>query len=114
MVPSLFVVLEKLPLSPTGKVDRRALPSTNGLRKQSAKGFAAPSDELELKLTRIWEKVLNVHPFGVDDNFFNLGVYSLLSARLFAQIESSFSNNLPLTTLFQSTTMKQPAIVSLD
>src|SRR5947199_4541693 len=114
MVPSLFVVLEKLPLSPTGKVDRGALPSTNGFMPKSARGFAAPSDELELKLTRIWEKVLNVRPVGVDDNFFDLGGHSLLAVRLFAQIEKSFAKNLPLATLFQAPTVKQLARVLRD
>ncbi|PYS61631.1 MAG: non-ribosomal peptide synthetase [Acidobacteria bacterium] len=114
MVPSLFVVLEKLPLSPTGKVDRGALPSTNGFMPKSARGFAAPSDELELKLTRIWEKVLNVRPVGVDDNFFDLGGHSLLAVRLFAQIEKSFAKNLPLAMLFQAPTVKQLARVLRD
>jgi aspartate racemase len=114
MVPSLFVVLEKLPLNPMGKVDRRALPSTNGFVPKSARGFVAPSDELELKLTRIWEKVLNVRPVGVDDNFFDLGGHSLLAVRLFAQIEKSFGKNLPLATLFQAPTVKQLARVLRD
>ena len=109
MVPSVFVVLESLPLSPIGKVDRRALPATNGFKPKSAKGFAAPGDELELKLTRIWEKVLNVRPIGTDENFFELGGHSLLAVRLFAQIEKSFGKNLPLATLFQTPTVKQLA-----
>ena len=111
MVPSLFVVLETLPLTPMGKVDRRALPSTDGFRPKSAKGFVAASDELELKLTRIWEKVLNLRPVGVDDNFFDLGGHSLLAVRLFAQIEKSFGKNLPLATLFQAPTVKKLARV---
>src|SRR6185436_3084728 len=60
MVPSFFVVLEELPLSPTGKVDRRALLSANGFKPQATHKFAAPTSELELKLVRIWEEVLNV------------------------------------------------------
>src|SRR5438552_2955291 len=111
MVPSLFVVLEKLPLTPMGKVDRRALPSTDGFRPKSAKGFVAASDELELKLTRIWEKVLNLRPVGVDDNFFDLGGHSLLAVRLFSQLEKSFGKNLPLATLFQAPTVKKLARV---
>ena len=114
MVPSLFVILEELPLTPAGKVDRRALPSTNGFMPKSARGFAAPSDELELKLTRIWEKTLNVRPIGVDDNFFDLGGHSLLAVRLFAQIEKSFGKNLPLATLFQAPTVKQLGRVLRD
>ena len=111
MVPSVFVVLESLPLSPMGKVDRRALPSTNGFKPKSENSFAAPGDELELKLNRIWEKVLNVRPISVDENFFELGGHSLLAVRLFAQIEKTFDKNLPLATLFQAPTVKQLARV---
>jgi amino acid adenylation domain-containing protein len=109
MVPSVFVVLESLPLSPSGKVDRRALPSTNGFKPNSAKGFAAPGDELELKLTRLWKRVLGIDSIGVNDNFFELGGHSLLAVRLFALIERSFGKNLPLATLFSAPTVKQLA-----
>jgi aspartate racemase len=107
MVPSVFVVLETLPLSPAGKVDRRALPSTNGFKPNSAKGFSAPGDELELKLARLWERVLGIEAIGVNDNFFELGGHSLLAVRLFAQIEKLFGKNLPLATLFSAPTVKQ-------
>ena len=109
MVPSVFVVLETLPLSPSGKVDRRALPSTNGFKPNPAKGFSAPGDELELKLTRLWEKVVGIDAIGVNDNFFELGGHSLLAVRLFAQIEKLFGKNLPLATLFSAPTVKQLA-----
>ncbi|MDX6500090.1 MAG: hypothetical protein QOG23_3350 [Blastocatellia bacterium] len=111
MVPSVFVVLESLPLSPTGKVDRNALPSTNGAKPATLRCFAPPADELELKLTRIWEKVLGVRSISVNDNFFELGGHSLLAVRLFAQIEKSFGRDLPLATLFQAPTVKQLARV---
>ncbi|HVS20425.1 MAG TPA: amino acid adenylation domain-containing protein, partial [Pyrinomonadaceae bacterium] len=111
MVPPVFVMLESLPLSPTGKVDRYALPSTNGLKPTTVTTFAAPSDELELKLTRVWEKVLGIGSIGVNDNFFELGGHSLLAVRLFALIEKSFGRNLPLATLFQAPTVKQLARV---
>ena len=58
MVPSVFVTLESLPLSPMGKVDRRALPEPGNLKREATKGFAPAADELELKLTRIWAQVL--------------------------------------------------------
>jgi amino acid adenylation domain-containing protein len=111
MVPSIFVVLESLPLTPMGKVDRNALPATNGFQLRPPKQFAAAGDELELKLTRIWEKVLAVRPVGIDDNFFDLGGHSMLAVRLFAQIEKDFGRNLPLATLFQAPTIKQLARV---
>jgi len=111
MVPSVFVVLESLPLSPTGKVDRGALPPSNGARPATTKRFAPPADELELKLTKIWERVLGIRSISVNDNFFELGGHSLLAVRLFAQIEKSFGRNLPLATLFQAPTVKQLARV---
>ncbi|MDX6577744.1 MAG: hypothetical protein QOE96_3697 [Blastocatellia bacterium] len=107
MVPSVFVVLESLPLSPSGKVDRRALPPANGA--DTTRIFAPPTDELELKLTKIWERVLGIRSIGVNDNFFELGGHSLLAVRLFAQIENAFGRNLPLATLFQAPTVKRLA-----
>lgn len=109
MVPSVFVVLEALPLSPMGKVDRHALPAPGEFKREAEKGFVAPADELELKLTRIWEQVLDVHPIGTDDNFFELGGHSLLAVRLFSEIEKAFGKNLPLATLFQAPTVRQLA-----
>jgi aspartate racemase len=111
MVPSVFVVLESLPLSPTGKVDREALPTTNGFKPATLRGFAPAGDVLELKLTKIWERVLGVRSISVNDNFFELGGHSLLAVRLFAQIEKSFGRDLPLATLFQAPTVKQLARV---
>jgi amino acid adenylation domain-containing protein len=109
MVPSVFVVLELLPLSPTGKVDRAALPPTSDLKPNTLRGFTSPADALELKLTKIWERVLGVRSISVNDNFFELGGHSLLAVRLFAQIEKSFGRELPLATLFQAPTVKQLA-----
>jgi aspartate racemase len=114
MVPSVFVVLESLPLSPMGKVDRRALPAPGDFKREAEKSFVAPADELELKLTRIWEQVLNVHAIGTDENFFELGGHSLLAVKLFAQIEKVFGKNLPLATLFQAPTVRQLARVLRD
>jgi acyl carrier protein len=111
MVPSSLVALEALPLSPNGKVDRRALPAADGIKLECGVDFVAPADEFQLKLARIWEKVLNVRPVGMDDNFFELGGHSLLAVRLFAEIEKSFGKNLPLAALFQAPTIRQLARV---
>lgn len=111
MVPTVFMALESLPLSPNGKIDQRALPATSGLKPELGTGLVAPADELELKLARIWEKVLATGPIGIDDNFFELGGHSLLAVRLFAQIEKSWGRNLPLATLFQAPTVRQLARV---
>ena len=113
MVPSTFITLESFPLTPSGKVDRRALPAA-GEVKQSTADFVAPGDELELRLIRIWERVLRLKSIGINDNFFELGGHSLLAVRLFAQIEKAFGRNLPLATLFQAPTVKKLAHVLRD
>ncbi len=110
MVPSVFVVLEELPLSANGKIDRAALAAING-NYDAKERCLLPQDKLELKLQRVWEKVLGVSPVGMDDNFFNLGGHSLLAVRLFAQIEKSLGRNLPLATLFQAPTIRSLAEV---
>ena len=109
MVPTAFVILEALPLTPGGKVDRRALPMPDHIRPELEKAFVAPRDMLELQLTKVWEKVLGTQPIGVSDNFFDLGGHSLLALRLFAQIEKVLGKNLPLATLFQAPTVEQLA-----
>ncbi|HEX2268956.1 MAG TPA: amino acid adenylation domain-containing protein [Pyrinomonadaceae bacterium] len=108
MVPSSFVVLDELPLTANGKLDRRALPAPDG--KQFLKNtYIAPRNTLEMMLTKIWEKVLEVQPIGIKDNFFDLGGHSLLAVRVFAQIKKVCGKNLPLATLFQSPTVEQLA-----
>jgi thioesterase domain-containing protein/acyl carrier protein len=114
MVPSVYVTVESFPISPAGKVDRRALPPPDDFQRETEKGFVAPTDELEYKLTRIWEQVLRVHPIGMDDNFFDLGGHSLLAVKLFAEVEKNFGKNLPLATLFQAPTVRQLARVLRD
>ncbi|MBR8837459.1 MAG: amino acid adenylation domain-containing protein [Stigonema ocellatum SAG 48.90 = DSM 106950] len=107
MVPTAIMFLEKLPLTPSGKVDRRALPAPNLVRQQVAETFVAPRNELEQQLTNIWQEVLGIQPIGVQDNFFDLGGHSLLALSVFAQIEQKLGENLPLVTLFQAPTIEQ-------
>ena len=114
MVPSVFVVLEELPLSANGKIDRAALTAIKAnlaSHGEAQERCVQPQDKLELKLQRIWERVLAVSPIGMDDNFFELGGHSLLAVRLFAQIEKSLGRNLPLATLFQAPTIRSLAEV---
>jgi len=109
MVPSAFVLLERLPLTQNGKLDREALPVPDKDSFESETGFLAPRDPVELQLTKIWEELLNIKPIGVKDNFFDLGGHSLLALRLFAQIEKMLGKNLSLATLFQAPTIEQLA-----
>ncbi|ONI88959.1 non-ribosomal peptide synthetase [Actinosynnema sp. ALI-1.44] len=87
MVPSVFVELHELPLTPSGKVDRRALPVPEF--GTADRGVVAPRTEVERELVRIWSEVLGVGPIGVDDNFFGLGGDSILSIQVVARARQS-------------------------
>jgi aspartate racemase len=108
MVPSAFVRLEALPLTPNDKVDRRALPMPDRIRS-AEETFAPPLTLFEEALANIWSEVLKLDSVGIHDNFFEVGGHSLLAVRVLAQIEKAFGKNLPLSTLFQSPTIEQLA-----
>jgi amino acid adenylation domain-containing protein len=113
MLPSTFIALDKLPLTSNGKIDRRALPSSEVIQSNTNKSFVAPRNFTELALAKTWENLLNISPIGVTDNFFELGGHSFLAVRLMAQIYDKFEHNLPLSTLFENPTIeKLAAIVS--
>jgi len=109
MVPSAFVRLEALPLTPGGKLDRRALPDPAEAQPVAGPGFVPPSGELEVRLARLWERVLGTGPVGADDRFFDLGGHSLLAVRLFDEIEKAFGLRIPLATLFKAPTVGELA-----
>jgi aspartate racemase len=109
MIPSAFVMLPALPLTPNGKVDRLALPAPARVRQEQEESFIAPQDELELQLTKIWEKVLGVQFIGTRDNFFELGGHSLLVMRLLTEVEKVFGKNLSISTFVEGPTIKQQA-----
>lgn len=105
MVPSAFVFMEALPLDPNRKVNRKALPKPEQGRLAGDHGYISPRDEIELRLTRIWEKLLDVHPIGVNDDFFELGGHSLLAVRLAAAVQKEFQQLLPLSELIKGATI---------
>ena len=104
MVPAAFVVLDALPLNPSGKVDRKALPRPDADRADHA-AFVAPRTELERTLTDAWCEVLGLEGIGIHDSFFALGGHSLLGTRLVARLESRLGVELPLRTLFEAPTV---------
>jgi amino acid adenylation domain-containing protein len=108
MVPGTFVFLDALPLTASGKLDRRALPAPAANSKRAT---TAPETPLEKSLAAIWADVLEVKAIGANDNFFELGGHSLLAVRLFAQIEKKLGRRLPLATLFQAPTVAQLAAI---
>lgn len=112
MVPSIYISLPELPLTPSGKVNRKRLPQPSDLhRPERETGLIEPRDSIELQLVQIWESALGVQPIGIADNFFELGGHSLLAARVFAQIEKVFGQTLPVAILFESPTVERLAEV---
>jgi acyl carrier protein len=112
MVPAAFVSLAQIPLTPNGKVDRRALERIE-VRLQSGSEYLAPRDETEGRLAQMWAQVLAVDAgkVGVNDDFFELGGHSLLATQLFSRIRGEFQINLPLKTLFDESTLAGMATV---
>ena len=102
MVPSAFVILESLPLTSNGKVDRRALPAPDF---QSEEQYVAPRNPIEEILAAIWVKVLKVEQVGIHDNFFELGGHSLLATQLISRIRKAFKVEMPLRELFVAPTV---------
>lgn len=109
MVPAAFVLLENMPKTPNGKVDKRALPEPAPADYAQEEEFVAPSTAVQRKLAGIWEDVLDRRPLGVRHNFFELGGHSLLAARLMHRIELAFGKRLPLAALLQAPTIEQLA-----
>lgn len=111
MVPSSFVIMDALPLTPNCKVDRKALPAPNVSESVSTETeFVAPRNQVETQLSEIWTKVLRVQQVGVDDDFFELGGHSLLTAQLLSSVRDQFQVELPLATLFESPTVAKLAV----
>lgn len=108
MVPTAFVILERLPLNPSGKLDRRALPSP-GLNAFTRGQYEAPQGEIETALADIWQELLQVERVGRRDNYFALGGQSLLGMRLVVRIAQTFSVQLPVNTVFRYPTIRSMA-----
>ncbi|RKH39334.1 non-ribosomal peptide synthase/polyketide synthase, partial [Corallococcus sicarius] len=104
MVPPVLVVLEALPRSPNGKVDRKSLPvPTAGAVRQ--REFVAPRTALEQQLAQMWVEVLRVERVGLHDDFFELGGHSLLTTQVLSRIRKAFQVELPLRELFDASTV---------
>ena len=106
MIPSAFVLLPALPLTPTGKVDRAALPDPDGARPELAASYVEPSSEMERALAEIWREVLQVDRVGVHDNFFDLGGHSLLLIRVHDRIREQIDRGVQMIVLFQFPTLR--------
>jgi amino acid adenylation domain-containing protein len=111
MVPAVFSIIDRLPLLPSGKVDRRALQEVDTEDTVRAETFIAPRDSFELGLARIWEETLNIQQISIRDSFFDLGGHSLLAVRVIGRVQKTFGQTLPLATLFAQPTIEQIAVL---
>ena len=109
MVPSVFLTLKALPLTPNAKVDRRALPEPDAVEVERELPFVAPASELERTIAGIWQELLNVKSVGMRDNFFDLGGHSLLAVQLHGRLRRELGRDLPLTDLFRFPTVQSLA-----
>ncbi|QDX94131.1 amino acid adenylation domain-containing protein [Brevibacillus laterosporus] len=105
MVPSFFVTLEKIPLTPNGKIDRRSLPKPEGTIGTGVT-YVAPTNELEQKLAIIWQSVLGIPQIGIHDHFFSLGGHSLKAMSLISLIQKEYGVDIPLRILFKTPTIQ--------
>jgi amino acid adenylation domain-containing protein len=109
MVPSACVVLNSLPLTPHGKVDRAALPAPQAPLDGSGRQYVAPRNDLQRQLVEIWEELLKLHPIGLTDNFFELGGHSMLMIMLIERVEERLGKRVSLAALFSEATVERLA-----
>jgi thioesterase domain-containing protein/acyl carrier protein len=105
MVPAHFVMLERLPLTPNAKIDRKALPAPEGVGRHFSDEFSGPLNDLEGGLVAAWEKVLGIQGIGINDNFFELGGNSLSVIKLVYEIEQQIGIKISLVEVFESPTV---------
>ncbi len=105
MVPAVFLHMEKFPLTPNAKLDRKALPKPGGKRPLLAQEFIAPRTGPEKQLAHLWCELLQVEEVGIDDSFFDLGGNSLAAVRMVSQYQSKFGREIPLVKVFQHPTI---------
>jgi len=105
MVPAAFVILETLPLTATGKIDRRSLPIPTDSRQQLAAHYIQASTDLEKKIVQVWEAVLGISNLGTTDNFFDIGGHSLLLVKVHEKLRGEVERDLSITDLFRYPTI---------
>ena len=106
MIPSTFMVLDELPKTPSRKVDVLALPDPERGRQSLESEFVSPKHAVEKQLVEIWETLMDIHPIGIKDDFFDLGGHSLLALRLIAEVEQTLGIRIPFPALVQTRTIE--------
>jgi amino acid adenylation domain-containing protein len=106
MLPSDFVILDAMPLTPNGKVDRRALPAPDGRKPEDETAFVAPEMPIQHELARIWADLLHLERVGIRDNFFESGGHSLLAMQMLARVQAKFAVKISVPALFKHPTVE--------
>ncbi len=106
MVPALYVSLERMPMTPNGKIDRKALPAPEGSRVKGEGEFVAPAGNVEQQVAAIWKDILHVKQIGVDDNFFDFGGHSLQVVQVQNRLRETIGVDVPVLKLFQFPTIR--------
>ncbi|NOX38152.1 MAG: amino acid adenylation domain-containing protein [Calditrichaeota bacterium] len=109
MVPAVFMEMDRFPLTPNGKIDRRALPRPQLGQREAFREYAAPRTPTEEILARIWEDVLGVDNVGAFDNFFDLGGHSLMATQLVSRIRNAFQIEIPIRQVFEAANLAELA-----
>ncbi len=114
MVPAEYVALGAFPLTPTGKVDRRALAALDAERGDAGRPSVPPRSAVETAVAGIWAEMLGVERVGVHDNFFELGGHSILLARTTARIQEAFRTELPIRRFFEAPTVAELSVLLVE
>jgi hypothetical protein len=109
MIPSAFVVLAELPMTPNGKIDRRALPAPRAQEPRQRKEYQAPANDVERLVAEVWESLLGVPQVGIDDNIYDLGANSLLAVQANHKLSELMGRRISLVLMFQYPTVRRLA-----
>jgi amino acid adenylation domain-containing protein len=111
MIPSTFILLDAMPMTPGGKIDRRALPEPVSAEREEDHAHVSPRTPVEQELVGMWGEVLGVEKVGVTDNFFDLGGHSLLATQLVSRVRKTFHTEVSLKDLFDTPTVADVAVI---
>jgi acyl carrier protein len=105
MIPSTFVTLERIPVTPSGKVNRKALPRPEAFRPELSADFVAPRTDVEITISNVWREALGIDVLGAHDNFFDLGGHSLLLVQVHQKLNAALGREISIVDLFKYPTI---------
>ncbi len=111
MVPGIFMVIEQMPRTPIGKIDRKALPVPDQDRPELEHEYVAPRNPVEQMIAELWAKTIGVEKVGIYDNFFDLGGHSLMATQIISRLRNTYNVEIPLRKLFEAPTVANLALV---